>query len=304
LACSPAWWAAWPALLLASSAVADPGAFVEPSAPAPDAPAQPPLGPLPPELVAVALAVADRPLPERMAAISAALLGLPYVTDPIGEGTGIDADPIARYDAFDCLTYTEEVLSLSLAGHPAHAAQVRAELRYGVGQDISYTNRRHFMELQWIPGVIRDGWLRDTTRDYGKTVTLTKEVTDSTWQHWRSRRHFAHTDEQLPKGTMRLSVLPLERAAEVAEQIRPGSIILTVRSDRPGVPLWVTHVSFLVPTSEGGTVMRHATKLGDGGTRDHDLAWYLQHLQGYTNWRVLGISILEPIEPGPRNGLK
>ncbi|MEM6928635.1 MAG: hypothetical protein AAF602_16985, partial [Myxococcota bacterium] len=48
---------------------------------------------------------------------------------------------------------------------------------------------------------------------------------------------------------------------------------------------------------KGKPILRHATKIGKGGTRDHNLDWYLRHLESYTNWEVLGISVLEPVEP-------
>ena len=66
------------------------------------------------------------------------------------------------------------------------------------------------------------------------------------------------------------------------------------------MPLWVTHVSLLVANEEGKLVMRHATKMGSGGTRDHSLEWYLGHLETYKNWKVEGIAVMEPLEPGPR----
>lgn len=280
-------------------------AFGNPDVAAPEAgttvaTASPSIGaPMPPDVLAAALAVRNRPLPDRMAAVSAALLGRPYVNDPMGEGAPPDADPFGRYDAFDCLTFAEEVLALSLAGDPVHAAAVRGSLRYGEGPR-TYVRRRHFMELQWIPGVLRDGWMRDTTAEYGAVVTLEKDVDATTWRGWGSRKKFAHTDAELPLGTMRLDVLTLDEATRVADAVRPGSLVLTVRVDRVGVPLWVTHVSLLVAGPDGVPVIRHATKIGEGGTRDHDLHWYLDHLRTYDRWDVLGVSILEPIEQDPR----
>lgn len=284
---------------LVGAAWADPAAFEVDGAPA-DGSGQPGVGRIPDDLLALAGSVANRPLPERMGVISKALLGRPYVNDPMGEGRLPDADPFARYDAFDCLTFAEEVLALSMAGDPAHAASVRSSLRYGEGTPRDYAHRRHFMELQWIPGVIADGWLRDATADYGPVTVLDKQVTPQTWAGWAPRKKFALTDAELPMGRMHLEVLTLDQAAKVATKIRPGSLILTVRIDRAGVPLWVTHVSLLVPADNGGTVMRHATKIGQGGTRDHALPWYLDHLRTYKNWTVLGIAVLEPIEQQPR----
>lgn len=259
--------------------------------------AQPSIGTIPPEILRVATDVRDRPLPDRITAISAALLGRPYLSDPLGEGQGHDADPFARYDVFDCLTFVEEVLALALAGDPAHAADVRDALRYGAGPR-TYAHRHHFMELQWIPANLAAGWLVDTTRDYGETLHLEREVTPATWAAWGRRGLFAHTDDELPTGVMKLDVLPVDAAIAAHDRIRPGSILLTVREDRPWIPLWITHVGLVV--SGDRPTMRHATKMGGGISRDHGLKWYLENLSGYGSWNALGVAILEPIEQLPR----
>jgi hypothetical protein len=261
---------------------------------------QPGIGAIPADVLQVAEQVANQPLPARLTAISARLLQRPYVSDPMGEGTLPDADPFARYDAFDCLTFAEEVMALSMAGDPAHSAEIRDALRYEPGAR-DYVHRRHFMELQWIPDNVAQGLIRDTTKEYGATVALDKDVDLALWKAWSGRKKFAHTDDQLPMGHMHLDVLPLDEAARVASTIRPGSLILTVRVDKPGVPLWITHVSLLVEKTGGGTVLRHATLIGTvDQTRDHELAWYIDHLRTYSNWPVLGIVVLEPVEQGPR----
>lgn len=261
-------------------------------------PPRPGVGHLPADVLQVAVGARNRPLPQRIDAISAALRGRPYLADPLGEGQAIDADPFARYDVFDCLTYVEEVLALALSADPAHAASVRDGLRYG-GAERTYARRHHFMELQWIPAAISGGWLVDTTREYGETILLEREVTDATWRDWNKRPQFAHADDELPKGVMRLHVLPLETARAVADRLRPGTVVLTVREDRPWVPLWVTHVGLVVQGPDH-LLHRHATRIGQGGTRDHALSWYLEHVGTYGPWRTLGIVLLEPVEHGPR----
>jgi hypothetical protein len=240
----------------------------------------------------------DAPLPERIDAISAALIDADYINDPLGEGAGHDPDPIVRYDAFDCLTYVEEVLALAMGSDPRHAAEIRLALRYE--GPVAYANRKHFMELQWIPDAIADGWVRDTTSAYGRPVQqLSREVDDATWKAWRYRSRFALTDEQLPRGVMRLDVLSLDDAIAVAPDIRPGTILLTVRADRPWNPIWISHLGIVVP-GERPTV-RHATRMGDGRVRDHGLVWYLEHLKTYEKWPAVGVALLEPLPFGPRN---
>ena len=254
-------------------------------------------GDVPAAIVEVAREVRNRPLPARIDAISKSLLGVPYLDDPIGEGVPPDVDPIVRYDGFDCLTYVEEVLSLALTGDPAHAAMVRNSLRYD-GDPATYANRQHFMELQWIPRAVANGWLRDTTREYGETVRFERTVTDATWAAWSGRARFALTDDELPTGTMALDVLPLAAAQAAAAHIRPGSIVMTVRQDRSWIPIWITHLGFVVP----GATLRHASRLASSRTvREHDLAPYLRHTATYTNWPTAGIVVFEPVEQGPRD---
>ena len=80
---------------------------------------------LPPAVREATEQTATAPLAERIDAISEAMLERPYIADPLGEGEGTDADPLVRYDAFDCLTFVEEVLALSLAGAPEGAGPIR-----------------------------------------------------------------------------------------------------------------------------------------------------------------------------------
>ena len=256
-----------------------------------------PIGALPPELVAAAREARGAPLPERMKRISDAMLGRPYLADPLGEGEGVDPDPLARYDVYDCLTFIEEVLALSLAGDPAHAGAIRTSLRYG-GRPATYARRRHFMELQWIPGIIAAGWMRDTTAEYGPVKRMEREVTEKTWSTWSARPRFAHRDDELPLGTMRLDVLDLDAAEAAAERIRPGTIVLTVRIDRPWKPIWISHVGFMIPAEE--PTVRHATRMAEKQVRDHGFVWYINKLRTYTKWPAAGIALLEPIEQGPR----
>lgn len=255
---------------------------------------------LPPAAVVEAVEkTRQRPLPERIDAVSQALLGADYVADPLGEGEGFDPDPAVRYDAFDCLTYVEEVLALSMGSDPHQVASIRQGLRYDGPP--TYANRRHFMELQWIPAALEQGWLVDTTGAYGRpTQHLEREVDDATWRAWRARPRFALADDELPKGTMALDILTLDDAIAVADDMHPGTLLLTVRADRPWNPIWISHVGIVVPGDR--PTVRHATKMGEGLVRDHGLVWYLEHLKTYTKWPAVGVALLEPVDFGPRIG--
>lgn len=255
---------------------------------------------VPPEVAAAVRAVADRPVGVRMEAASRSFLGLPYVNDAAGEGDDADPDPPSRYDAFDCLTFVEEVLALALAGDPLDAPAIRDALRYQGAP--AYQNRRHFMEAEWVPAAIRNGLLEDVTGRIGQARLLEKEVTARTWAGWgrRTRLFGRIPDERLPVGTWTLPFLDLDEAERVARDIPAGAILLTVRTPRDGVPIAVTHISAVVPLEDGSLRMRHATRMGVRSVRDDYVEWYVRHLRDYVNWPSLGVSILLPREQGPR----
>ncbi len=253
---------------------------------------------LPPDVVAAARAASGRPLAERMEAASRPLLGLPYLKDAAGEGNTDDPDPPASYDRFDCLTFVEEVVGLAAAPDPLGAARLRDALRYRDASR-SYTARRHFMEASWVPDALANGLLVDLTSRLGHARVLRKDVSAATWRGWRQRGLFHVPEALLPTGTWSLPYLDLTEAQRVAQDIPAGSILLTLRTPRAGIPYAVTHVSMVV--SDGTRVtMRHASRMGAQRVRDDDLVWYLRHLGEYPRWPAIGVTVLFPREVGPR----
>jgi len=259
-------------------------------------------GGIPVELVERAKESANQPLWERMRAVSTPLKGTPYQVDAAGEGWGPDPDPPVRYDAFDCLTFVEEVLALTIPADPLSAPLVRNALRYGPSGEISYENRNHFMLHQWIPHNIRGGLLVDITTELGPTVLMQKSVSTNTWNRWKSRPKFALTDDQLPTGSYELNVLPLDVALEEVGNFPPGALVITVRENRSYVPIVVTHIGFVIPSDDPERpLMRHATKMGsEPRVRDDFLDWYLEHLANYRYWKVAGVVVLMPQEASHR----
>lgn len=253
---------------------------------------------IPAEIVRAARSAAGRPLAERMEVASRGLLGVPYLKDAAGEGDADDPDPPASYDRFDCLTFVEEVVGLAAAPDPLGAARLRDALRYRDGAR-GYAARRHFMEASWVPDALANGLLVDVTARIGHARVLEKEVTADTWRGWRHRGLFHLPDALLPTGTWSLPYLDLAEAQRVAGDIPAGSILLTLRKPRTGIPYAVTHVSMVV--SDGTRVtMRHASRMGAQRVRDDDLRWYLRHLEEYPRWPAIGVTILVPREVGPR----
>jgi len=272
---------------------ADAPAAVEPAVPGFD------FGALPPEVAEAARASRHLPLAERLDAVSAPMLGRPYLDGCTGEGQGVDPDPPARYDVYDCLTFVEEVLALGLAPDPAWAPMYRSALRFQDAEP-SYERRNHFFVMDWIANNVEAGLIRDITEQLGPVEWIDKPLDAGTWANWRHRGRFALDDDQLPVGRLRLPVLSLETALEVVDRIPPGSLVVTVRVPLDHVPITVTHVGLVVPGEQ--PTMRHATRMGDKLVRDDSLAWYLRHLQSYSNWPVAGVNLLMPLEQGPRLG--
>ncbi len=260
---------------------------------------------IPPATLDAVRAVVNEPLGRRMEAASHDWLGLPYLNEAAGEQDAGDPDPPARYDTFDCLTFVEEVLGLSLSADPVYAPGIRDALRY---KDAAprpdwtrdYNERRHFMEAEWLPDAVQNRLLVDITASVGPSQVLTHEVTVQTWQNWRHTRFFHLPAALYPVGTWSLRYLDLPTAAASVANIPPGALVLTLRQPRPWSPIVITHVSLVVQDDSGKIHMRHATRMGSQKVRDDDLSWYLKHLYDYVNWPSLGIAVYLPREQGPR----
>ena len=257
------------------------------------------VGVLPDEVARAARASANLSLPERMKAVSEPFLGVPYLVDGHGEGMGPDPDPPARYDAFDCVTFLEEVLALSFAGDPLTVPMYRNALRYADGV-VQYKHRHHFMMAEWIPANIEAGFVKDITATLGETHRIVKTVERKTWRNWQGTRQFKHDLHDLPVGTYGLNVMSLDAAEAAVDDFPPGAIILTVRQPHDWKPIIISHVGFVIPTDEDvPTTIRHATKMAGEKVRDHYLLWYIERLRWFKR-PVEGISVLMPLEQGPR----
>ncbi|MCB9745907.1 MAG: DUF1460 domain-containing protein [Alphaproteobacteria bacterium] len=256
-----------------------------------------PLERVPADVAARAVEARTWPLGERVKHVSEPWLGLPYAKGPLGEAGGVDPDPVMRFDVFDCLTFIEEVLALSLAPDPVSASYVRMGLRYRNGGPFTYENRRHFMLYEWIPGTIAEGWTRDITPELTGAVKAHKVVTPATWAGWGRRSLFDLPDARLPTGELDYWYLPLDAPEQALAQIPDGSVVFTLRQPWDHLPIAITHVGITIPAEE--PTMRHASRMGKRVVRDDKLAWYMKHLGTYSNWPAAGLIVLAPVEFGP-----
>jgi len=132
------------------------------------------------------------PKAERLQAASAFFLDKPYVLHPLGEGKigRYDQYPLFRTDAFDCLTYIETVIALSLASNFSTFQTILQHVRYHEGR-IDFVERNHFMSLDWNVHNQAQGFVRDVTQSVhdgdGKSIAVmaTTLIDKAAWyQHF------------------------------------------------------------------------------------------------------------------------
>ena len=102
----------------------------------------------------------------RLLSVSQYFLSCPYVLNPLGDGPLdlFDQRPYYRLDAFDCVTYVNMVLALSLSRDQDEFLQYAAKVNYASG-DLSYASRHHFMSVDWNTQNQQLGIVKDITAD-------------------------------------------------------------------------------------------------------------------------------------------
>lgn len=250
---------------------------------------------LDPLAAAESLREAGAPFPMRLDALSALFRDVPYLESPLGEGAGIDPDPLYRWDAVDCLTYVEQVLALAGAPSRGQTLPLLLELRYSDGR-VSYGRRNHLMMAQWIPNNLAKGLLRDVTAEVGGelVVQADKAITAEGWEKRRGV-DLPLSAEEVPLGTHRLPIIPLARFAEVMARVPDGTLLIVVRKDIATRPYRVTHLGFVV-RKEGRLFLRHAARSVFGRVVDERLENFLARNARYDKWPVEGFNLLLPLE--------
>jgi hypothetical protein len=237
---------------------------------------------------------------------SGQLLGQRYRLSPLGEGTGIDPDPLFRLDAFDCVTFVETAIALGNARSLAEARLLLDDVRYQAGPP-DFQRRNHYMEAQWLPVNARKGWVEDVTLRLGggAAVPGEKVLTAETWRAAeRAGRLVAGLEpERRPVGSYPLPIIPLGRLAEVAPRIPDGTILLLVRADRPSRPYRITHLGLVVTLPGGGRALRHASDApGAMKVRDEPLAEFVARNARLRGWPVAGVSLYSIRDGAARAG--
>jgi hypothetical protein len=217
-----------------------------------------------------------------------------YGKSPLGEGTvdkklvkddisvNYDRDPLYRFDKFDCMTFVETVLVLSISSDFDSFKQNMNRIRYKDGE-VSFLNRNHFMALDWIPNnsnVVID--VTDSISTYTPSV-LTRDIDK---KKWFKKNHGFDLDYILESAS--ISYIPINKVN--FDAIPSGSIINIVRpftnvKKSIGTNILVFHTGFAI-RKDGELYFRHASSK-KGMIVDEKLKDYLKQYRNIDGINVL-----------------
>lgn len=175
--------------------------------------------------------------------IGAEYLGLPYISDPLGENVAPDTDPLIRFDAFDCVTFVET----ALADGDVNKLN---KIRYTDGVP-NFINRNHFIETDWLENN-RD-IMANVSAQYGK-VAIRNVTIDK--KKWFKTVHNIDTD--FAPRNIALEYIPYANAHNIKVS-KPMIVLFVIDNekirDKIGTDLAVRHMGLLLPDGR----LRHAS---------------------------------------------
>lgn len=198
------------------------------------------------------------------------LLGKPYVYATLDDNT--TERLVVNLNAFDCTTYLETVLALSLAYHdqpgrpqPAQLDQAfRAyltRLRYRNGKIDGYASRLHYFS-DWLRDNEQKGFLTDITGELPGSMSVAKSISYMT----SAIDRYPHLSNPTTLKQMQLTEADLSRQSfwfipkknlRLAEsQLREGDIIMLTAA-RPGLDM--KHVGLAIRQPNGRIHLMHAS---------------------------------------------
>ena len=185
--------------------------------------------------------------------------------DPLGEGFGLDPDPLISTTKFDCTTFVEVVLAISLSKNEDSIIQNLNQIRYKDGK-VSYYNRNHFMVSDWIPENIKTGLilpdlmnnvfpkeaLKRGRRRLNKTTWFFHRVIDLLDKKGKGPKEIIAALDEVPESNGRKEETNFLRAnyfrdntGKMYTMLPKVSVIMFIRN-MPNIPTLVTHMGLLV----------------------------------------------------------
>lgn len=260
---------------------------------------------------------------KRLEIISHAFLNKPYERGALGEGESAEFDqsPLYRTDAFDCETFIDTVLALTLAKNLHQFKNFINKIRYKNGQ-INFLYRNHFAELDWnqnnhqyltditttffnekqeliakfaITIINKPSWYQHLTINH---IKINNIINNYDRQQLLTKLH--NLSNQLPISTATTPYLPFTQLFDqnghanqfIFNQIPNGAIIEIVRPNWElknviGTNLNISHMGLIIKKNHQ-LFIRHASTITNTVT-DMDLIDYLA--QARLNNTIKGINI-------------
>jgi len=237
----------------------------------------------------------ERPLQQRVLEISAGFLGTPYAFSPLGEGEGVDADPLFRWDAVDCLTFVEETLALSLADTWEEMLPLLNDIRYEKGKP-SYEARNHVMEAQWLPLNLKKGYIKSLAPSLPSRhiKQVQTQLTQETWKHAEGQSLKLPVGAR-PLGRFTMEMIPVAQAMPLFSKLPEGSVVVFIRADSSKRITRVRHVGFLVHGPKA-PMLRHASRTFKKVV-DEPIERYIRRNLAHASWTIEGVAIYELQKP-------
>lgn len=136
-----------------------------------------------------------------------ALLGAPYVSDPLGGGPQLPERFTFRLDGFDCVTFVETCLALARSRRATSFEDDLRRMRYRAGR-VSWPTRLHYFS-DWLRANQARGAIRIRTRGVGSQAISTG----------------LSMLPSLPARKIRLLVVPKTELERAWRRIGPASIV-------------------------------------------------------------------------------
>jgi hypothetical protein len=191
---------------------------------------------------------------QRLDLESARFLGAKYLPDPLGEGAGLDADPLLREDAFDCVTYVETIMARAA---PGDVLENKIRVSY-LGENADYIHRKHFWELDQA----QSGAVHDITAKLGAPLSTAGGVIDK--KAWFLKKAPPVQTDFAPR-EIRLDYIAAADVSKMDFDKAPRVSIIGVIADSARMPEsigtnnWNRHVGIMVKNAGGTVVVRHAS---------------------------------------------
>jgi hypothetical protein len=239
----------------------------------------------------------SQPWLQRIDDLSKMFVGTTYGELPLGDGSGPEGWPRWRVDKVDCQTFVETVLAMANAHNLKEAKSILDDIRYAQPPP-SFENRNHFTEAQWLPANTQKGYLKDEVPLIdGRAPTETLTLRKAQWSQLPTLQRLVPAN--VPDGKFMVRYLPVTDLRAKAKSIQPGSIIFVVREGNPKYVVRISHMGFVIKGANGW-VVRHASTGTEHAVIDEPLGAYIQRMESYKKWPVIGFSLAVPLDASLR----